>query len=97
MWSPTSIPARQQEFDFPILLPHELMAAMHSKYPIAFQDYVLGEDNAIAEFWASVKPNDPRLIDHPVVNTPGYESLTVPLRLHGDGVPFGRADGHSLD
>ena len=89
MWSPTANPPQQKEHDFPILLPHEFMAAMYPKYPVAFMNYVRGEEDAIPNFWASIKADDPRMFRHPVAEQPEFETNAIPLRLHGDGVPFG--------
>ena len=44
-----------------------------------------------------MSPDDPRLFNNPVTEQDGYMEFCIPLRIHGDGVPFGKASGHSLD
>ena len=75
----------------PVLLPHKYMAAMYKAYPIEFRDWVSGDGGAIEQFWASVNTNDPR-IRHGQAG-----GKCIPLRIHGDGVPYGKGIGRSLD
>ena len=48
------------------------------------------------DFWNTIKARDPRLFNHPVRDQPGHESSCIPLRMHGDAVPFGKGVGRSL-
>ena len=95
--NPSNIPPLDEEVDFPIMLPHEWMAALYSKYPAQFRARVSGEPGALADYWHSIKPNDPRLYGHPVTSFPDYQNTCIPTRLHGDGVPYGKAANASAD
>eukprot|EP00974_Lingulodinium_polyedra_P037005 3550063-Lingulodinium_polyedra.AAC.1 len=70
---------------------------MYTGYPAAFNRWVRGTAGSIAAFWDALSPDDPRLHRHPVLQQPGFRTRCIPLRLHGDGVPFGKGIGRSLD
>ena len=79
-----------------MLLPHELLAEMYSAYPQEFQKFIVG-DAPLREFWSHIPADDPWLQGHPILRDPDYANHAIPLRLHGDGVPVGKAKRRSLD
>ena len=84
------------EQSWPIMLPHELIACMYVDYPQEFAKYILGPQ-PLADFWAGMRHDDPRLRSHPVTRVENFRERAVPMKLHGDGVPVGKAKGRSLD
>lgn len=97
MWNATGHPPTVVVTKFPIMLPHEIMGSLYSHYPHAFQTWFSGEAGDIDSFWSSIRNDDPRMWEHPVQQIEGYRQHCVPLRIHGDGVPFGKSVGHTLD
>ena len=70
--------------EFPIVLPHELVAHLAAHYPVKFSA-VFGTERVEA-FWKGVSPMDPRLVGNPIS---GHDrSKFVPIWLHGDEVEF---------
>ena len=47
-------------------------------------------------FGSLLGPCDPRVQGHPVVRLKNWGERVNPMRIHGDGVPMGRANGRSL-
>ena len=91
LWETRARPAPTKIMSpYPILLPHELFAMMHSKAPGEFQEFVVGR-GSLLDFWQGIPAGDPRLVGHPVGRRSDDEkALTIPVRLHGDGVPIGK-------
>ena len=90
--------------DFPIFLPHALFAYFFTHDRTRFDRLYLGACSTVAQrraFWQeAVRRGDPRLRAHPLRRTPGWEDVTIPLALHGDGVPVlrvGKAGNASYD
>ena len=81
----------------PIWLPIDIMDYFYSKHPAEFRDRFLGGPNELARWWASILPGDPRLRGSKVLDIPDHKSRAIPIRLHGDGVPFGKGPMRSLD
>ena len=75
---------------YPILAPHELLALMYERSRAEFDKFVLGP-NPLSAFWQHLRPDDPRMLGHPVKQIGDYQNKVVPLRIHGDGVPIGKA------
>ena len=73
-----------------MLLPHEVLSALFHKRP-EDAEALLGLPS-VAAFWHNVAPEEPRLRakgGHPLTTwQPGWESSTIPLWMHGDGVEF---------
>ena len=73
------------------MAPHVLMSYLHRAFPADFAHKIIGSRTALAECWAGVPSNDPRLVqlkaDHPE-----YNKWCVPLVIHGDGVPCTKND-----
>ena len=70
--------------EFPVLLPHELVAHLAQHYPVKFPT-LFGTDRVEA-FWKGVHPLDPRLVGNPI--SAHDRRKFVPIWLHGDGVEF---------
>ena len=69
---------------------------MYTNHREIFNAYILGT-KPLQEFWANVPEDDPRLEGHPLLKIDNYRARAIALRLHGDGVPVGKAKGRSLD
>ena len=67
-------------------LPHEIFAAIHEQFPAKFQEKFTGPAGAIETFWADMEGH-PALDAHPMKAKPDWNRMTVPLSVHGDGVP----------
>ena len=81
---------------YPVMLPHELLASIYTAYPNKFQTYIVGP-RPLRDFWTRIDADDPRIRAHPVLRVERYADRAIPLRLHGDGVPIGKAKRRSLD
>ena len=77
---------------YSMLAPHEVFSFMCKHHPAEFQKFV---GNCLADFWAAVRPQDPRLESLPA-HVPVGEHL-IALRIHGDNVPIGKGKSKSLD
>ena len=77
-------------------LPHEVFSSMYHFYPGAWKATMIPSEEHVQKWWESVQGH-PLLQGHPLpVDHPNYKSHTVPLLLHGDGVPVtGIAKGWS--
>ena len=85
--------------DVPLLLPHQLFAALWKHYPESFNSLILGSRENCRKFWAAVK-DSPQFRAHKVGTIPGYEDLFIPLKIHGDGAPvtgLGKGWGKLVD
>ena len=80
---------------YPVILPHELLALMYAENRSELHQFILGT-TPLDTWWANMPADDPRYIGH-LVNRIADKSCVVPLRLHGDGVPIGRAKKRTLD
>ena len=70
-----------------ILLPHEMLSSMYHNYPSTFQRSVLNSDVALQSFWTSVDQH-PQIRGHPIKKVANYKTKTIPIAIHGDGVPI---------
>lgn len=67
-----------------IVLAHELLHAIYTHFPEEFKSALLGknsERNAVAEYWAGIRADDPRFATHPVRQIPNYQTLAIPCLL----------------
>ncbi len=69
-----------------ILLPHVFFAMLFACYREVFDTNVLGSVADLQEFWADMAGN-PQYEEHPVKTRPNHRSKTIPLTIHGDGLP----------
>lgn len=70
----------------PMILPHELFAAIYKHYPDMWLKIIYGGPERCRKFWNGVR-NGPHFKQHPVRTRDGFETKCVPLKLHGDGTP----------
>lgn len=68
------------------ILPHVLFSVLYHDHRDAFDARVRGPVGRREEFWESMRGN-PHFASHPVRLRNNFESLAVPLAIHGDGVP----------
>ena len=80
-------PGVWQDLDQHILLPHELFAYMWHSQREAFNQFILGPPGHIEGFWKAMEGN-PQLAGHPIRLEDNFHKHTIPLSLHGDGVPI---------
>ena len=88
---------QEQAFDFPILLPHEMLHAFYALNPVKFYQVWVGERGlaGILEFWEHAFETMPYLRNHPFAAAiRGNPSLSLPYRLWGDEAPLTKH--HSL-
>ena len=83
------------EMDVSWIPPHLWLHFLYTVFPAEFKRRVLGPPGALAEFLARVKPDDPRLLQHPARNRPNLRTKGIPIMIHGDGVPC--TSGSTLD
>jgi hypothetical protein len=91
----------QTRVKVPLLLPHEMFAAMHSEGPACWQKHVVG--SSPREFWEEATKAE-WMADHPLLGNPhraepgavpcdrvAWDSL-IPIGIHGDGAKFSKYD-----
>ena len=74
------------EISHPVVNPLELVESIYRNHRHHFHD-MFGQDPAI--FWSKLQPDDPKfgLLDE-LRGTPGWQDVTYPFSLHGDGARF---------
>ena len=83
----------------PMILPHELFAAIYKHYPDMWNKIIYGGSEHCKQFWNSVRKG-PHFQQHPVRTRENFETQCVPLKLHGDGTPvtgLGKTWGKLVD
>ena len=96
LWDTQQRPPCKSLVDYPILLPHEYFSCLYNEYPGHFSKYVHGHA-PLSEFWRHIPEGAERLAGHPIELIDGFRDNAIPLKIHGDAVPCGRAKGRSLD
>ena len=96
LWDAASHPPARVTRNYGVALPHELIACLFSDFRPFFDKYILGEE-PLEAFWSHIPEDDVRLLGHPVTMAADWRSRAIPLRLHGDAVPVGKAKRRSLD
>ena len=87
-WNPKT--SKEDEDEAAIFLPHVMFAALAKGDP-NFEDRM--GTRKLSNFWEKVKhTGDDRLANHPCTLAKGWESSTVPIFLHGDGVEYHTRD-----
>ena len=75
----------------PLLLPHETVHTLYTLDPLDFHDRFVCDEDALEEYWAR-QSQTPWCLGHPsrqtILESP---RRCVPLRLHGDDAPCGKA------
>ena len=84
--------------DIGILLPHEVFASIFLNYKDTWEKAICPGEEVVEEFWRSQEGN-PQFVQHPLF-AHGPPRKTIPLTLHGDGIPttaVGKTWGKSTD
>ena len=84
--------------DLPILLPHEVFANLYTYYHSTWVTSICPGEEEADNFWISQQAN-PQFEHHPLF-VDGPPKKTIPLALHGDGIPttaIGKSWGKSAD
>ena len=85
--------SKETKEDAAIFLPHLVFAGLGKDHPEFFEEMCHLGKGELEEFWEGVKATgDDRLNGHPMTLEKEWESYTVPLFLHGDGVEFQNRD-----
>ena len=69
------------------MLPHLVFNCLHTQYPNAFTELLVGQPGGMQSFWNAME-GTPMMTEHPVLTIENYNQCMVPLCLHGDGVPI---------
>ena len=79
--------------EWPIFLLQDLLHCLHRHHPDEFRRRFLGgqDDSVLERYWGALRADDPRLANHPVTRQFGWRKCSIPGRLHGDGVPYGKS------
>ena len=74
---------------FSMVPPHEVMGALYTRAPEAF-DRRVGSEEDIREFWANLNVDDPAYKDimRHVKKKKGWQRKCIPFRIHEDGVAY---------
>ena len=72
-----------REMPFPIIPPAVLFEDLYRNFRRKFTD-MLGV--GARAFWDSMRDDDPRFANHPMLAIPNWKDKMVPLVLHSDGV-----------
>ena len=70
-----------------ILLPHEVFNAIYRFYPKTWTSSILPSLERMRQFRGSVSGH-PQMQNHPLLEREGYNQWTIPIAIHGDGVPI---------
>lgn len=70
-----------------ILLPHEMFSALYHNYPETWRRSLVPNERALPKFWNNVAGH-PLMRGHPIKEDANFASCTVPIAIHGDGVPI---------
>ena len=77
-----------------VLSPIQIVEMMCKDYRFIFSDvFGLG---CLERFWQQIDPNDPKLIDHPMLRLPDWQKRAIPIMVHGDGASFTSDSKNSL-
>ncbi len=93
-------PAQVVSLQQPVLLPHQLFAALYHHHKGAFIDRICGgTPENIGQIWSDMQGH-PAFPQHPLARRPDHQRNCIPIALHGDGVAIsgvGRSWGKSVD
>lgn len=80
-------PLQVRETLHSILLPHKLFSILYEDFrPEFLRAFLGGDEGNAARFWAAAA-GDPQFPQHPMLLQPAVQARTVPISLHGDGLP----------
>jgi hypothetical protein len=80
-------PLQVREALHTILLPHKLFSILYEDFrPEFLRAFLGGDEGNAARFWDAAA-GDPQFPEHPMLQQPAVRARTVPISLHGDGLP----------
>ena len=68
-----------------VLLPHEYFAALYANEQ-AWRKCILSDPSSLSEFWNTMGSH-PAVAQHPMKKTASWQTLYIPICMHGDEVP----------
>ena len=87
-----SVPLKASAFNFVtvdtnILYPHVVFAKLYQHHPSCFMHLLCGGSvQRVSDFWSQVHDH-PAVVDHPCKGRADWQTRTIPIAPHGDGVP----------
>lgn len=77
--------SKMEQVNAAVFSPHKMFHKIESYSEFA----LIFCESKLEEFWNGVEASgDPRLLNHPMCQVPGWKRKFVPIFLHGDGVEF---------
>ena len=70
---------------YPVINPCGVLDALYETYPKCFHELLKVPP---CHFWNKVAPDDPKLLKHPMLDMPDWQSKYLPVVLFGDHAPF---------
>ena len=67
--------------DAGLMDPSSTVYILSRHFPDEF-DRIFGVSK-LSQFWRGVRRDDPRFLDHPLFMQPGYETMYIPIWIHG--------------
>ena len=75
-----------KRFDAQALWPHDYFSSLYHCYPSEWKSRILPDVGRIRSFWRRMRDH-PLLDDHDILSRESWQSLCIPISIHGDGVP----------
>ena len=69
------------------LLPHEMFSCIYRNYQQLWNTAIAPSVETVKKFWRNMRLH-PQLEGHPMTLQDSWDSSTVPIAVHGDGVPI---------
>ena len=70
-----------------IMLPHEMFSAIFHFYPKVWLSSIMPSKETLKKFWGAVSGH-PQMKEHPLHGRAHFQESTIPVAVHGDGVPI---------
>ena len=70
-----------------VLLPHEMFACIYSSYQNIWNTALVPSVDRVKKFWRSMRLH-PSMSGHPMTADDHWDTKTIPIAVHGDGVPI---------
>ena len=69
------------------MLPHEMFSAIFHFYPKVWLSSIMPSKETLKKFWGAVSGH-PQMKEHPLHGRAHFQESTIPVAVHGDGVPI---------
>ena len=69
-----------------MLLPHEMFSCVYTHYRQVWNTAILPSIDRMQRFWRAMRLH-PQFQEHPLKSKPNWDRTTIPIAMHGDGVP----------